>query len=156
SAQWWDQSATVVGKGELEAYDASGVSVSNGALHLTARPDSQYGVPYVSGLVMTGGFRYATGNQSRFSFQYGYMEVSANAPAGQGFWPAIWLMPASYDDANEIDVMEVLGGNTKQGFFTVHQGDRSDQRTETGADLSAGFHTYGVDWEPDHITWFLD
>ena len=23
-------------------------------------------------------------------------------------------------------------------------------------DLTAGFHTYGVDWQSDHVTWYLD
>jgi beta-glucanase (GH16 family) len=26
----------------------------------------------------------------------------------------------------------------------------------TGEDLSAGYHTYAVDWEPGSITWYLD
>jgi beta-glucanase (GH16 family) len=24
------------------------------------------------------------------------------------------------------------------------------------SDLSAGWHVYGVDWEPDHIVWYVD
>jgi beta-glucanase (GH16 family) len=156
TAQYWDNSATVVGNGELEAYDASGVSVSGGQLHLTARADNQYGVPYVSGLVMTGG-EQSNPALPTFSFQYGYMEVSAKIPKGQGLWPAIWMVPASYQDQNgEIDVMEVLGGNTNQPYFTVHRFGQLKQHTLIGADLSAGFHTYAVDWEPNQITWYLD
>jgi beta-glucanase (GH16 family) len=156
TAQYWDHSVTVVGKGELEAYDASGVSVSDGQLHLTARADNQYGVPYVSGLVMTGGDQ-SNPAQQKFSFQYGYMEVRAQIPKGQGLWPAIWMMPAGYDDQNgEIDVMEALGGNPSQAYFTVHRLGQLEQHTIVGADLSAGFHTYGVDWEPNEITWYLD
>jgi beta-glucanase (GH16 family) len=162
SGQWWDQSTTIpTGGGELEAYDPSGISVSGGELHLTARADSQYGpaTPYVSGMVTTGGYRYATSRQSTFSFQYGYMEVRAKIPSGQGLWPAIWMLPASYSDSDgEIDVMEVLGNQPNKAYFTLHHLalNLSQQFTETGADLSAGFHTYGVDWEPDHITWYLD
>jgi beta-glucanase (GH16 family) len=156
TAQYWDHSVTVVGKGELEAYDASGVSVSGGQLQLTARADDQYGVPYVSGLVMTGGDQ-SNPAQPTFNFQYGYLEVSAKIPKGQGLWPAIWMMPASYQDQDgEIDVMEVLGGNTTQPYFTVHRFGQMEQHTLIGADLSAGFHTYGVDWEPNKITWYLD
>jgi len=159
TAQYWDHTVTVVGKGELEAYDASGVSVSGGQLHLTARADSEYGVPYVSGLVEAGGDIYNSA-QKTFSFQYGYMEVSAKAPAGQGLWPTIWLMPASHQDGDgEIDVAEVLGGDPTKAYFTAHHlalNNLQQQFTKVGADLSAGFHTYGVDWEPDHITWYLD
>ncbi len=156
TTQYWDETATVYGKGELQAYDASGVSVGNGQLHLTARADNQYGVPYVSGLVMTGGDKYHPTSR-KFSFQYGYMEVRAKIPAGQGYWPAIWMMPASYQDSHgEIDVMEVLGGDTKTAYFTIHRLGNQTQSTITGADLSASFHTYGVNWQADRVTWYLD
>ena len=32
----------------------------------------------------------------------------------------------------------------------------SNLQMYTFPDLSTGFHTYGVDWEPDFITWYLD
>lgn len=86
TAQVWDHAATVVGQGELEAYDASGVSVSNGQLHLTARKDNQYGVPYVSGLVTTGGDQ-TNPAQPKFSFRYGYMEVRAKSRQARVFGP---------------------------------------------------------------------
>jgi beta-glucanase (GH16 family) len=158
TAQWWDQTLTAP-KGELESYDATGATVSGGQLHLTARVDKRYHSPYVSGLVMTGGYRYATTPQKTFSFQYGYIEVKAKVPAGQGFWPAIWMMPASYHDSNgEIDVMEVLGSDPTKVYFTIHHLALNlyQQFTKVGADLSADFHIYGVDWEPDHVAWYLD
>ena len=56
-------------------------------------------------LVQTGGEGDAPA-APKFSFLYGYMEVRAKLPAGQGLWPAIWMMPASHDDANgELDVV---------------------------------------------------
>ena len=81
--QVWEHAATVVGQGELEAYDASGVTVSGGQLRLTARADAQYGVPYVSGLVTTGGDN-TDPTHPKFTFQYGYMEVSAENTQGPG------------------------------------------------------------------------
>ena len=27
---------------------------------------------------------------------------------------------------------------------------------DLGFDASEGFHTYGFDWQPDHITWYVD
>lgn len=156
TAEVWDHAVTVVGQGELEAYDASGVSVSDGQLHLTARKDNQYGVPYVSGLVTTGGDQ-TNPAQSTFSFQYGYMEVRAKIPAGQGLWPAIWMVASNWSDG-EIDLMEVLAGDPHSAFSTVHHAALNESQgfAKVGADLSASFHTYGVDWEPDHITFYLD
>jgi beta-glucanase (GH16 family) len=156
--QYWNTTSTVVGGGELEAYTPDAVTVSGGALHLTATPatpaqQAQYGEPYVSGLVETGGENF-NNSAPKFSFLFGYMEVSAQLPVGQGFWPAIWMMPASYHDGNgELDVMENLGGTPNIDYMTVH---RHGSQQFSLNNLSPGFHTYGVDWEPDHITWYVD
>ncbi|HSU66743.1 MAG TPA: glycoside hydrolase family 16 protein, partial [Tepidisphaeraceae bacterium] len=155
TAQYWDKTTTVVGQGELEAYNAAADSVSNGSLHITATPNTSYGAKYLSGLVMTGGIQ-GDSSQPTNSFLYGYIEVRAKIPKGQGLWPAIWMMPASYHDGNgEIDVMENLGQDTTTIYGTVHKGG-SQQHTFHGVDLSLDYHTYSVDWEPDHISWYVD
>ena len=156
TAQWWDRTVTVVGDGELQAYAPSGASVSNGMLHLTARKDSSYGVPYVGGMVMTGG-NDSDSNEPRFSFLYGYMEVRAKLPTGQGMWPAIWMMPASYNDGNgELDVLEVIGSEPQHANFHLHRHGGDEGHGWTGPDFSKGFHTFGVDWQPDHVSWYVD
>ena len=58
---------TVVGGGELQVYDRSAVTVSDGMLHLTARREEKYGVDYVSGLVQTGG-NDTTSDEPKFNF----------------------------------------------------------------------------------------
>jgi hypothetical protein len=156
TAQYWDHDLTVVGEGELQAYDPTGVSAAGGMLRLTARPDDRHGVPYVSGLAMTGG-EAALPASPRFGFLYGYLEVRAKVPAGKGLWPAIWMMPASFnDDAGEIDVLEVFGDQPSHARFTVHRGHPQEGHGWDGPDLSADFHTYAVDWQPDHVAWFVD
>jgi beta-glucanase (GH16 family) len=155
-AQYWDREVTVVGKGELQAYAPSGVSVSGGKLHLTAREDDRYGVPYTSGLVMTGG-NDSDSNEPRFSFLYGYMEVRAKLPTDQGMFPAIWMMPASYNDGNgELDVVEVVGSTPREANFSLHRRGAGDTEDWTGPDFSEAFHTFGVDWQPDHVAWYVD
>jgi beta-glucanase (GH16 family) len=155
-AQYWNHDLTVVGNGELQAYDPSGVSLSGGQLHLTAREDDARGVPYTSGLVMTGGEKFIPASP-RFSFLYGYVEVRARIPAGAGLWPAVWMMPASYhDDAGELDVVEFLGDAPNHAQFTAHRGRRQDSHGWDGPDLSQDFHTYGIEWQADHVAWFVD
>jgi beta-glucanase (GH16 family) len=155
-AQYWDHDLTVVGGGELEAYDPTGVSTSDGLLHLTARRDSYHGVPYVSGLVMTGGEK-AVPASPKFSFLYGYVEVRAKLPAGRGLWPAVWMMPAGYDDDNgELDVVELAGGDPSHAQFALHRRGRDDVHGWDGPDFSGDFHTFGVDWQPDHVAWYID
>jgi beta-glucanase (GH16 family) len=97
----------------------------------------------------------------RFYFQYGYVEIRAQVPKGQGLWPAVWLLAQGADSAEEIDIMEVLGGDPGTVHTTIHYkrptGQKMVKGYEThGTDFSADFHTYAVDWEWDKIVWFID
>ena len=120
-------------------------SVANGLLSLSATKG-------VEGTLST--------NQS-YSFKYGYAEARIKIPAGQGIWPAFWMLPmpadGSNDDAGEIDIMEIMGDepSVMTTAYHVNQFDAGED-TDTGVNLSAGFHTYAVDWQPDHITFYLD
>ena len=156
TAQYWDHDHTVVGQGELQVYDATGVSVAGGMLRLTARREEKHGMPYVSGLVQTGG-RSGVSGEPRFNFQYGYMEVRAKLPAGQGLWPAIWMMPASHDDDNgELDVLEMVGSDPTTANFALHRNGLDEVEDWAGANLTRTFHTFGVDWQPTHVVWYVD
>lgn len=156
TAQYWDHEVTVVGKDELQAYDATGVSVGGGLLRLTARRDDTHGVPYTSGLVMTGGERSLPASP-RFNFRFGFVEVRAKLPAGVGLWPAVWMMPANYhDDLGELDVVEVFTEDPTEALFATHRGRRQDVHDWEGPDLSQDFHTYAMEWRPNHVAWFVD
>jgi beta-glucanase (GH16 family) len=135
------------------------VSVSGGMLNLTAKKNDR-SHKYTSGVITTGG---SPTSPATFAFQYGYMEMSARYPAGKGMWPAFWLLPADGSWPPEIDAPEWLGNTPMIDYVTIHWGvdhhghHPSSQRAyNTGEDLSAGFHTYGVDWQADHVTWYFD
>ena len=86
--------------------------------------------------------------------------MSAQLPKGQGFWPAFWLLPASGAWPPEIDIMEVFGQEPTTIHPTMHSMS-TGTRVATGgahkvADLSAGFHTFGLNWAADYITWYVD
>jgi beta-glucanase (GH16 family) len=150
--QYWDTGATV-GEGDEES-DPANVQVSDGSLRLTAQNERKFGKTYTGALVQTGGIRGRTGRT--FSFLYGYAEARIRIPAGQGLWPAFWLMPASYNDTNgEIDIVDNGTGNPNvlHGTAIVH--GRKDQHQHP-QELSGGFHTFAVDWQADHITWYVD
>jgi beta-glucanase (GH16 family) len=145
---------------DLEWYWKNNVSVSNGMLHLTAKKQHEQGSDYTSGIIITGP---SPTTPARFTFQYGYMEMGAQFPPGKGMWPAFWLLPVDGTWPPELDAMEWQGGTATIDYATIHWGVQrhghhrsSGTAFDTGADLSAGFHTYGLDWQADHVTWYFD
>ncbi|HEY3918347.1 MAG TPA: glycoside hydrolase family 16 protein, partial [Stellaceae bacterium] len=92
-------------------------TVNNGVLTLTAAPAS----PAIQSLI--DGYQYTSGQintYNSFSQTYGYFEMNAELPAGQGLWPAFWLMPENGSWPPELDVMEMLGQNPSTYYTTVH------------------------------------
>jgi beta-glucanase (GH16 family) len=153
--------------GQFDAdYDMpSQVTVSNGTLNLTAIKAPVVGknqgatqtFPITSGAVSSYG---------NFEFTGGYLQISMKAPAGDGAWPGLWLLPGkgagSSGDNFEIDMQE--GGYTGSGpanqAFSAHlhtPNGTFNKVIDTGVDLTAGFHTYAINWVPGQsITWYFD
>jgi beta-glucanase (GH16 family) len=78
-------------------------------------------------------------------------------------WPAFWLLPADGTWPPEIDALEWQGGTPTIDYATIHWGverhghhPSSGTAYDTGIDLSEGFHTYGLDWQADAVTWYFD
>lgn len=110
-------------------YLPGNVIVSNGMLKLQAqhRPISENRVtyPYTSAMITTGPSDNA-GTPAKFAFTYGYMEIRAKVPKGQGLWPAFWALPTDTKDSSEIDVSEILTGaglTTYTNNMTYHYVD---------------------------------
>jgi beta-glucanase (GH16 family) len=143
---------------EQEWYLASQDQVYDGALHLVASPVSTTGTnaqgqpqiyPCRSGMVTT---------DSSFDFTYGYVQVVAQLPKGTNMWPALWMLPANNAEVlPEIDLMEIIGTGTTQPLVSFHPatGPVENLGVKT-ADLSSGWHTFGLDWEPGSLTWYID
>ncbi|MEL6329701.1 MAG: glycoside hydrolase family 16 protein [Planctomycetota bacterium] len=141
--------------GELQYYHPGQVSVWDGALHLRADrdPNWSFGRNYNSGLVRTWQ-----------EWSYGRVEVRAKLPYGQGFWPAIWLLPrtASWPAGGEIDIMEARGDRPWGVSSALHWGwdEPSHQHVahwyESGANLQEGYHDYAVEWDVGTVGFFVD
>jgi beta-glucanase (GH16 family) len=109
-------------------------------------------------------------NTYPFSQTYGYFEITARVPSGAGLWPAFWMLPVDQGWPPEIDIAEILGGDSRTAYFSLHSGDAAWVRAEprsynastttdassAGGDLSEDFHRYAVDWRPETITFYLD
>lgn len=115
-----------------------------------------------------------------FSQTYGYFEARCKVPKILGAWSAFWLMPNndlafskddvqnSGEDGIEIDVMEsphyfhYLKRMKNQNIHVLHA-DGYDERLKSLAspahyvpNMYDEFHTYGVLWEEDKYSFFID
>ncbi len=131
-------------------------SISNGVLTITAANTP------TSDLAALSGFKYTSGlltTEKSFSQTYGYFEMKAELPAGQGVWPAFWLLPTDGTWPPELDVMEQVGGGNV--YETSHYRNASGATTQSAFATyvpgnTTGFHTYGVLWTSTTLSWYVD
>ena len=110
-----------------------------------------------------GGEPFSVGcinSKHRFAQRYGYWEARIRTARCGGSRSAFWGKPDDESWPPEIDVVEVNGDSSHTAKFTVHwddgDGHRESQGAFTGPDFSDGFHTFGAEWSPDGVTWFVD
>lgn len=131
--------------------------VAGGILTLTGNPAPSQIQPLIDGYQYTSG---EINSYHAFSQEYGYFAINCKLPKGQGVWPAFWLLPENGSWPPEIDILEVLGQQPRVLYTSAHaevDGQEVNYGTKTVVpDTSADFHTYGVDWEPDYLTWYFD
>lgn len=140
------------GRTELQFYSAEALDLSNGKLRITADARPQEGYAYTSGIITT---------QTTFAQQYGYFEMRAKIPRGQGLWPAFWLLHTGPLPWTEVDVFEFLGHDTTKVYLYHHWRDSANNhqqhpKTYIGSDFSTDYHVYAIDWKPGRIIWYID
>jgi beta-glucanase (GH16 family) len=131
--------------------------VANGIMTLTGNPAPRNIQPLINGYQYTSG---EINSYHAFHQEYGFFQIRCKLPAGQGTWPAFWLLPENGSWPPEIDILEVLGQQPTVLYTSAH-GEQNGQETNYGTattvpDTSKAFHTYAVDWEPDYLTWYFD
>jgi beta-glucanase (GH16 family) len=132
-------------------------SVSGGILTLTADNAASGIQPLINSYLYTSGML-----TTRYSFSqlYGYFEMKAQMPSGQNLWPAFWLMPVDDTWPPEIDIVEMFGHLPTLLDTSSHCGttgiDVVTNSVTTVANMTTGYHTYGVDWRADFIRWYFD
>lgn len=113
-----------------------------------------YEFPYQSGVI-----------KSVASFKYGYFELRAKLPKEKsGCYTAFWLWSSIREDnKSEIDVFETTPIFPYLYPMAMHYGPRSNgflnneqTCTHITQNLTDDFHTYGLDWYPDRIDWYID
>lgn len=115
----------------------------------------------------------------KYEQTYGYYEARMKLNIGLGVWPAFWLYAHPPNDRPEIDIMEAYpGGGSASGWgdddlhpvnygMTLHKANEDYSWHEipyaikytdfySPLDLSADFHVYGVNWQPQSVEFFFD
>ena len=155
------------GNHELEYYTrrADNAKIENGNLVITARKETYTGSSGVTRNYTSARLK----TQGLFSQTYGRFEARIKLPAGQGIWPAFWMLGDNIatDDwpkCGEIDIMENIGKEPG----TVHGALHGPSSTSATSDKSAGFalpagqrlsddfHVYAAEWEPGAVRFYLD
>jgi len=166
TCHWWqvDGGCTIASNDEQQWYRPEGVSLGEGDLRLRASADPQRTtdgdeLPFRSGMVTTG--PASDGDEtSSYSFTYGELSVRAMVPAGEGTWPAVWLLSADKTSLPEIDIFEWYGSRPDTVTSHVHNrvdGERAKERVETAvSDFAGEWHTYTMTWLPDRVVFAVD
>lgn len=160
-----------------ETYRPEQIRVSDGSAKLVAEPliPPEQNIScyrdlctYKAGLLSTARPDAADGSDYLFKFTYGYVESRMKFPAVPGFFTAFWMLPATpdYHYRSEIDIAEILGGSPSNVFQTYHYDERrqsykvNGEGPDNGAcparDYSQDWVTFGVDWQPSHIAYFIN
>jgi beta-glucanase (GH16 family) len=154
------------GNNELEYYTASAENlfVEDGNLVIRALAEKHAepdGIPryYTSARIKTLG---------KFSQMYGRFEARIKVPAGQGMWPAFWMLGTDVDKVGwpacgEIDIMENIGkepstihGSIHGPGFTGSIGIGAPYTLPGNRRFSDDFHVFALEWSPAEISFYVD
>ncbi len=150
------------GNNEQEYYTSlpQNAYVSNGLLHIVGLNQSYDGYSYTSARMKSEGL---------FTALYGRFAFRVKLPAGQGLWPALWMMPedsvyGGWAASGEIDVMENIGSIPTNVFGTLHFGGPYPDNTQSyglsynflpGASVT-NFNIYLLEWTTNAINWYIN
>jgi beta-glucanase (GH16 family) len=165
AAKWaWDIERNALGwyNNELQYYAnqrTENAEVRDGKLVITARKERLTSAPDYGGQNYTSARLITRG---KASWTYGFFEIRAKLPCGQGTWPAIWTLGTGgvWPNDGEIDIMEQVGSDPTRIFGTVHMlagyGGGGISGKTTVADPCGSFHNYQITWTANEIRWAVD
>lgn len=165
--RYWNYEAGGSGWGnqELQRYTTSTANAGlDGAGHLaiTAREDSSgsqcwYGTcRYTSARLTT---------QGKVTSKLGRVEARMKLPAGQGLWPAFWMLGANFrtvghPDCGEVDIMELVGNEPFRSWASVHgpgyTGISAPFDLALGRTFADRFHVFALDRTSTSLTFSVD
>ena len=160
--KWWPKNPTWDGR-QPAFFSRDNVRVSDGLLQLTFRKSE---VPQE---LKSRGYRgYSSASVvHKERIKYGYFELRAKPMRSCASSSFYFTTGFNAETATEIDVFELCGkgGNRERKFQTnVHifhtptekEPKNSERYWIAPWDLADDFHVYGLNWQSDEITYFVD
>lgn len=149
---------------EAQRYVADAVGFGDDEITITTRSRSNPSVdelPFESGLIVSDG-----------TFGLGRLEVNVAVPAGNGLWPAIWLLDAKACDApgrcpgyaspayHEIDILETRGQEPDVAYASLHWWDDQLRSASSSSDIpglsDGSVRRLTIERRPGLLRWLID
>jgi beta-glucanase (GH16 family) len=102
----------------------------------------------------------------KLGFKFGQIEARMKIPAGEGTWPAFWMLGANIDkgvswpNCGEIDIMEASATNRPGSVFSSLHSYPSDGFGVTSStypdDIYNTWHKYAIRWGWNKIEFLID
>ena len=100
-------------------------------------------------------------SHEKFAFTHGYIEARVDVPAGQGLWPAFWMLGeninvVSWPQCGEIDIMEHV--NTEMSIHGTAHWNNGGHVYQGGSAIvnPSNYQVYTIEWNDTEILWFLN
>ncbi len=153
------------GNNELEYYTARPVNAvqQGGNLVISALKETYTGPDGVTRNYTSARLK----TEGNFSQAYGRFEARIKIPAGQGMWPAFWMLgdnigSVGWPACGELDIMENIGKEPTvvhgsmhgMGFTGASLG--SPYSLPNNANFADDFHLYAIEWEPGVVRFYVD
>jgi beta-glucanase (GH16 family) len=156
----FDTGAGGWGNQELETYtDARDNSRLDGNGNLVIEARQPAPSQYTSARLKT---------QGMYAVEYGKIEARMKLPAGQGIWPAFWMLgfdipKVGWPQCGEIDIMENIGREPSMVHGTVHgpgysgaNGIGQSYSLPGNARFADDFHIFAVEWSENGVQFLVD
>jgi beta-glucanase (GH16 family) len=103
----------------------------------------------------------------KVQFQYGRIEARMKVAAGEGTWPAFWMLGSDlldgspWPECGEIDIVETRGVEPSLVSAVLHgpgygKGPGVGGSYQNPAPLSDAYHIYAIEWKKNRIDFYFN